>query len=175
MSSRDINDLSPGFRAQIEIMLSEAEFIGFDLLIYCTHRSLEAQARLYRNGRTLGQIQAKADQLTQQFNRQDLAMLLMDVGPQHGKKILTHAAPGQSYHNYGLAVDAVPLREGKPVWTIKDEADKALWVELGKLASHVSAEWGGNWDYFTDYPHIQQANVNWRELITGAVIAVNKT
>lgn len=170
MPSRDINDLSPGFRAQVQIMQDEADFIGFDFLIYCTQRTLVEQARLYRIGRDIESIKRKADELAERWNRTDLAMMLMEVGPQHGPHKLTWAGPGQSYHNYGLAIDAVPLREGRPVWTIGRVEDKALWTELGKLAANVSLDWGGNWQRFKDYPHIQQSNINWREMIAGAVL-----
>lgn len=169
MASRDIADLSPGFRAQVEILQDEADFIGFDLLIYCTQRELVEQARLYRVGRSLERIKRKADELAEQWNRPDLAMMLMEVGPQQGAHKLTYAGPGQSYHNYGLAVDAVPLREGRPVWGVECKEDRALWKELGKLAKTVSLDWGGDWARFKDYPHIQQKNINWREMIAGAV------
>jgi len=166
MPSRSIDDLSPGFRAQAVLLDSAAEFVGLDLLIYCTHRSFSEQAKLYRNGRSLAQIQHKADELCEQWGRADLASILMDVGPQMGKRILTYAAPGQSYHNYGLALDAVPLREGRPVWGDKEPDDLALWDLYGSLADDVNMDWGGSWVAGKiDRPHMQQKNISWQNLI----------
>ncbi|PHS70530.1 MAG: hypothetical protein COB22_07850 [Cycloclasticus sp.] len=166
MSSRSIDDLSAGFRAQAVLLKDAAEAVGLDLIIYCTRRSFAEQAKLYRNGRTLAQIQDKADELCEQWGRADLATILMDVAPQFGKRILTYAAPGQSYHNYGLALDAVPLREGRPVWGDTEPDDLALWNLYGELAGDVNMEWGGSWSPGKiDRPHMQQKNINWRNLI----------
>lgn len=62
---------------------------GIDVLIYCTKRSLEEQALLYRQGRTTP------------------------------GKIVTFAKPGESAHNFGMAFDCVPMLQGKPQWDPK--------------------------------------------------------
>lgn len=69
-------------------------------------------------------------------------------------KIVTKAGPGDSGHNYGLAVDLV--EDGDPdmagiQWSWKNNAD---YLKLGKLAKSSGLEWGGFWKSFQDYPHV---------------------
>lgn len=62
---------------------------------------------------------------------------------------VTNARAGQSFHNYGLAVDVVPIVGGKAVWN-----DGELWERVGKVGEALGLEWGGRWK-FVDKPHFQ--------------------
>ena len=163
MASRNLNDLQPHVREKAQLMLEASREVGFGLLIYCTLRDENEQARLYRRGRTLKQIQAKADELLTQWHRPDLATLLMEVGPQKGKRIVTNAGPGQSMHNYGLALDGCPTLEGKPIW----DEDDPLWETYGEMGVTAGFEWAGHWRSFKEFPHLQAPDINWRDLIRG--------
>lgn len=164
-TSRDLNDLQPQTRERAKQLLLLAGEAGLTLLIYCTLRPLDEQARLYRQGRSLATIQDKADELSDAFGRPDLAEILMGVGPQHGR-IVTSAAPGQSYHNYGLAIDGVVLRGGKPVWGHTSNEDLSYWTRYGELAEDVGFKWAGRWrGRSREFPHLQEPGVDWRELI----------
>lgn len=73
-------------------------------------------------------------------------------------KIVTNARAGTSYHNYGLAIDIVLIKDGKALWDIKTDFDgdgKADWIEVVQVFKNHGWEWGGNWK-FTDYPHFQK-------------------
>ncbi len=61
---------------------------------------------------------------------------------------VTNAKPGQSYHNYGLAIDVVEIRDGGPVWEV-------LPRNIVDIAISYGFEWGGDWNSFKDYPHFQ--------------------
>jgi peptidoglycan L-alanyl-D-glutamate endopeptidase CwlK len=91
------------------------------------------QARLYALGRSLPNVDASA------------------ARPLGGT--VTRARPGESYHNFGLAVDFAlddSTREGlQPTW--RPEA----YAILGEEAARVGLEWGGKWTSFRDYPHVQ--------------------
>ncbi len=164
MASRSIADLETTTRAKAEKFISLADAVPkFDYLIYCTLRTNEEQAILYRQSRPLSEIKAKAKELSDTWGRADLAKILMDAGPQYGPHV-TNAAPGQSLHNYGMAFDAVPMRNGKPVWGTSDADDKRLWTIYGELAEMAGLEWAGNWSTFREFPHCQQT-ADWRELI----------
>lgn len=85
----------------------------------------------------------------------------------NGKKgpIVTNAKGGQSYHNYGLAVDIVLLKDTDgngsyetASWeTAKDfDFDQvADWMEIVKIFKSYGWEWGGDWR-FKDLPHFQK-------------------
>ena len=66
-----------------------------------------------------------------------------------GRQIVTNARAGQSYHNYGLAIDVVPLNsKGVPMWSGVD------WTKIGELGKAYGFEWGGDWKN-PDRPHFQ--------------------
>jgi peptidoglycan LD-endopeptidase CwlK len=66
--------------------------------------------------------------------------------------IVTYAKGGESYHNYGLAVDYYLLSEdGKTAqWNVNDK-----WRRVAQIAKELGFEWGGDWTGFVDYPHLQ--------------------
>ena len=124
MPSRDLYDLHPAVRAKATAHLMACEAHGIDLLVTCTYRSIAEQDALYAQGRT-----------------------------KPGKKV-TKAKGGQSFHNYRLAYDVVPLRNGKPVWGTSGE-DGKLWQRVGELGEGAGLEWGGRWRGLIDLPHFQ--------------------
>lgn len=71
--------------------------------------------------------------------------------------IVTKAKGGQSYHNYGLAIDYALMLNGKTVsWdAAKDfDGDKiADWTEVASLYIQKGYQWGKS---FNDLPHIQK-------------------
>lgn len=62
----------------------------------------------------------------------------------------TKAGPGESYHNYGLAFDFVPMIGKTPAWDRDD-----LWQTCGSVAEALGLEWGARWPEFPDRPHLQ--------------------
>jgi peptidoglycan LD-endopeptidase CwlK len=90
-------------------------------------------------------------------------------------KNVTKADAGQSYHNYGLAVDIVLLldKNGDGIfetasWDTKADWDKdniADWVEVVKVFEKYGWEWGGSWKSFKDLPHFQKTfGYKWQQL-----------
>jgi peptidoglycan L-alanyl-D-glutamate endopeptidase CwlK len=72
--------------------------------------------------------------------------------------VVTRAKGGQSWHNYGLAVDIVLLVGGKASWDIKTDFDKdgrSDWMEVVDIFKRYGWEWGGDWKFF-DAPHFQK-------------------
>lgn len=79
--------------------------------------------------------------------------------------IVTKAKGGQSYHNYGLAVDIVLLidKDGNGTfetasWDTKTDFDgdtKGDWQEVVAIFKRYGWEWGGDWR-FVDTPHFQK-------------------
>ncbi|MGN8648305.1 M15 family metallopeptidase [Gracilibacillus sp. HCP3S3_G5_1] len=67
-------------------------------------------------------------------------------------KVVTNAKGGQSYHNYGLAVDYFLVSDDgkKALWTVNSD-----WKRVAEIAKSLGFEWGGDWTSFKDYPHLQ--------------------
>lgn len=108
MSDRDLNHLHPDLLPLAHDFLGKCKDAGLDILVTCTYRSPEEQAKLYAIGRT---EQVDAD-------------------------VVTYAKPGQSEHNFMIdgvkaskAFDIVPLVHGKLDWNEKS----ATWGEVIKI------------------------------------------
>lgn len=164
--SRAITDLQPPMLQRVEQLLRLVVSCDFDLLIYCTRRSFEEQAALFRQGRSLAEIRDKARELDLDWGRDDLAQILLDCPAQTSRAIVTHAGPGQSLHNYGLAIDAVPMRNGKPVWGTREPDDYQLWHRYGEMVRNVGLVWAGDWQSFREFPHAQLNHFAWQDLIS---------
>lgn len=164
--SRKISDLQYPFREKTMLFIHACNEAGLQVLIYCTKRTFKEQARLYRKGRSFQEIQNKAVELKTVYRRPDLAEILLSVGPQSGKNIVTWAGPGQSLHNYGQAFDGCPTEEGKPVWDTKEPEHTALWLKYGEIAKSFDLIWAGDWSKEKrEFPHVQQPGIQWQELI----------
>lgn len=86
---------------------------------------------------------------------------IYDQGRTKPGSIVTKAPPGSSYHNYGLAVDVVPLILGGKAldWSY----DFSKWANI---AAQWNIEWGGNWTGFKDMDHFElKCGHNWRDLL----------
>lgn len=96
------------------------------------------------------------------FTEQDA---LYAIGRTKKGSRVTNARGGQSYHNYGLAVDIVLLvdKDGNgthetAVWDTKGDYDNdriADWQEIVAIFKRYGWTWGGDWR-FKDYPHFQK-------------------
>jgi len=67
----------------------------------------------------------------------------------------TRAGAGLSCHQYGLAVDSAPLRNGKLQWDMADPWTRDAYFLYGRLAAEAGLEWGGNWRSLKDYVHVE--------------------
>ena len=67
--------------------------------------------------------------------------------------IVTKVKGGGSFHNYGLAVDIVPLdKNGKANYNV----GKDVWNKIGVAGQKQGLNWGGAWKGgFVDQPHFQ--------------------
>jgi len=91
-------------------------------------------------------------QYTSGFRSPEEQQKLYEEGRTEPGKIVTHAKPLWSFHNYGLAVDLVPLKDGKPWW----KAPYEIWEKIGIEAEKLGFIWGGRWlGKKKDMPHIE--------------------
>jgi|TARA_Y100001934_G_scaffold171878_1_gene203863 peptidoglycan L-alanyl-D-glutamate endopeptidase CwlK len=120
VSDKRISKLHPLVREKAKEFIIRAEKeLGKKLRVVSGLRTWDEQARLYAQGRTLP------------------------------GKIVTNAKPGQSLHNYGLAIDVVEIKDGKALWNNPD------WEKIARLGKSIGFEWGGDWKSFKDKPHFE--------------------
>lgn len=140
INSRKIEDLLPVVAEKVRAFIDACDAEGIDLLVTSTYRDHESQNELYAQGRT------------------------------KPGKIVTNAKGGESFHNFQCAVDVVPLRNGKPVWSTSGE-DGKLWNRIGEIGESVGLEWAGRWRTFREFAHFQYtAGLTLAQLREGAVI-----
>lgn len=99
-------------------IIAEMERLGHAVRIVEGFRTLEKQTQLYNQGRTTP------------------------------GSIVTNAKAGESFHNYGVAVDFVFRKEGY-------NATQKQWEMLGRVGKAQGFEWGGDWKQFVDRPHFE--------------------
>lgn len=125
----EVTELHPVVAAQTERLQTDAGRIGIAVVFTDGFRSVEEQDALHAQGRE-------------------------KAGP-----IVTQVKGGDSFHNYGLAVDfAIKTKAGKIVWDMEYDGNrngKPDWLEVVALAKKLGFSWGGDWNDFPDYPHLQ--------------------
>jgi len=72
-----------------------------------------------------------------------------------------YADAGQSYHNYGLAVDIVLLlpkgKVSRDMTIDLDNDGMSDWGEIVHVFKNYGWKWGGDWSSFKDYPDFEKS------------------
>ena len=147
-----IGKVKPALRLRLGELIRICSEDGIDIMVYCGLRSMKEQAVIFRQSRTKAEIDAKKQSLTDRGFPM-LASAIDAVGPQTGiiGRHTTKSAPGESWHQYGLAADCVPLVNGKPMW---DEGQDS-WEIYKEAASIVGLSWAGGWKHYKEIAHVQ--------------------
>lgn len=119
LSQQDkILSLHPSLQPYAHALIEKGIATGIPLIITDAFRSVEQQNQDYAKGRTAP------------------------------GSIVTYAKGGESFHNYGLAFDVVPVVNGKATYTYD-------WNKIGLLGKSVGLEWGGDFPH-PDRPHFEK-------------------
>lgn len=124
ITSRNVDDLVMPVKKLALDLIHACKEDGIDLIVTSTLRDFAAQAVLYAQGRTAP------------------------------GRIVTNARPGESFHNFRVAFDVVPVVGGKPVWGTEGK-DGELWQQVGEIGESLGLEWAGRWKSFRELPHFQ--------------------
>lgn len=135
----------------------------------------ELIAIYHRANNRLGRARLRFAYVLRTFPEQDAIYSIGRRG-RRGEGKVTNAKAGQSFHNYGLAVDIVLLidRDNNGTfetasWDIKADWDKDLiadWQEVVIEFKKSGWEWGGDWKSSKDNPHFQKTFGNsWQSLL----------
>lgn len=121
-SEARLAEVNPQLANRIRSMAADLKAQGINVMVVSGYRSFAEQNALYAQGRT------------------------------KPGNIVTNAKGGQSLHNYGLAVDVVPIgANGQPNWNVPN----STWQKIGAAGKKQGLEWGGDWKSFVDRPHFQ--------------------
>ena len=118
---RAVHELLPTVQVAANEALAECKRLGIDTLVTCTYRTGEEQAELYAQGRT------------------------------KPGKIVTRAKPGQSFHQYRVALDVYVVEAGKIDWS----GTSPKWRKMADIFISQGFEWSGAWKRFKELPHFQ--------------------
>ena len=136
INSRKLEDLHPTVQEMAQSFINKCAEQGIDVLITSTFRDIESQNALYAQGRTTP------------------------------GSIVTKAKGGQSFHNFKVAFDFVPLMNGKAMWN-----DTATFEKCGAIGESCGLEWAGRWKNFKELAHLQYtAGLSLRDLQEGKTI-----
>lgn len=137
VNSRKISDLHPRVQEMCRAFIAACMAEGIEVIITSTYRDNESQNALYAQGRET-------------------------PGP-----IVTRAHGGWSYHNYRLAFDFAPIKNGKVNWN-----DTAVFTRCGEIAESVGLEWAGRWEHNNELAHCQFTDgLKIAQLYNGEMIA----
>jgi len=142
----DLGLLAPDFRVQAEELLRRLRTEGHELKPFFGVRGLEEQARLWRQSRSAAQVQARVAKL-EASGALRLAAILRHVGPQVGRWA-TNALPGDSWHQWGEAIDCFVVERGAAVW----DARHPGYIRYASLAIELGLTSGRS---FGDAVHVQ--------------------
>ena len=121
--------LHPVVEERANQLVAKAAAKGITILITDGFRSAKAQDQLFEKGRTIDGY------------------------------IVTNARGGESYHNFGLAIDfAIRVPSGDVIWDRQYDGNGnsvSDWTDVVRMAKELGFEWGGDWQGFKDYPHLQ--------------------
>lgn len=83
--------------------------------------------------------------------------------------IVTYAKGGQSFHNYGLALDIVLINGKVPSWDTTKDFDKdgvSDWMEVIDIFHKAGWFWGGDFVKQPDKPHVEKTfKLTWQDCL----------
>lgn len=126
-SEERLREIHPALAAKIRTMAEMLEQEGITIRVVQGLRSWSQQLALWLKGR-------------------DARGNVVDT-----KKVVTRAAPGHSYHQFGLAVDLCPFENNIPDWN----ANHNSWKRMIAVGESLGLTAGAEWRSFPDNPHFQ--------------------
>lgn len=139
-TDNNVATLHPSVQNQVKSFLAKAYYrFGINLMVTDGYRTEEQQDKLFAQHRT--QKQVDAEKKKRGITR------TITANPEG--KYVTNSIGGYSNHNFGLAIDVVPIENGKVNYNTK------LWPIIGLIGESRGLEWGHRWKKFDDIPHFQ--------------------
>ena len=136
-TDRVIRTIHPSLQALAkEFVIRLEKEKGITVRVYFGLRTYLEQNQLYAKSRTTADLVTKG---------------IKGVKGAPSQKKVTNAPGGFSYHNFGLAIDMVEIKDGAAIWS----SSSPNWKVIGEFGESIGWEWGGTWTSFVDRPHFQ--------------------
>lgn len=150
----NIETLIPEFREKLTEVFAACQQRGIVMRPYMSRRTPLEQAKLWRQSRSLEEINAKIGKL-RASGADFLAGCIERSGPQNGPPV-TNAIPGLSWHQWDEAVDCFWLVNNDAEWSSSKLVNglNGYHVYAGE-AHRLGLTAGGTWISLQDWPHVQ--------------------
>lgn len=161
--SRDVELLAPELQDKVQLLRERCESRGLVLGVGTTVRGPEAQARLWCRSRTPEDVARRHDLLVR--IAPTLAGLLRPEWAAIGPQATVHL-PGQSWHQWGQALDVYVDVGGKAVW------EGSVAMAVAKLAKEVGLEHSYSrkeWEPKSRHWHAQLSRLETPLMVRGLV------
>lgn len=143
--NRDLSALHPGLQPLVTRWINNCRARKIQILVVETARSWDVMKAYYSRGRN------ELATVNSLYKRAGLRPITL----KDNRSTITNAMPGESWHYYGLALDAVPVINGKADWLYNPEDPKDYFDEMAEEADMLGLTWGGKFRTFPDYPHLE--------------------
>lgn len=157
----ELKKLKPEFKSLVEKVLEDCEASGVVMKPYFALRTPAEQARLWRQSRTTKQV-ISASAMLRSNGAHWISRILENVGPCYGKWA-TNALPGQSWHQFGEAIDCAWIVEGGFNWNVTDKPNNGYKVYASIAKAHGLYSLGesmGDWVHIQLQPY-SKPNYDW--------------
>jgi hypothetical protein len=149
-----LNDLVPDFRDKVSTLLTNCAAKGITMVPSEGLRTPAQQAIYWRQSRSLIEINNAIANL-RNSGAPYLADVLESVGPRHGDEV-TKVLPGNSWHQWGEAVDCFWEVDGKAEWSTSRKVNGLNGYQVyAQEAKNLGLTAGFFWPRFKDTPHVQ--------------------
>ena len=148
------NDLVPQFRDLVGQLLQNCLARGVQMVPTEGLRTPMQQAKYWRQSRSIVEITAAIGMLRSN-GASFLADVLDSVGPQNGDEV-TKVLPGNSWHQWGEAIDCFWEVDGKAEWSTAKKVNGINGYQVyAEEAQKLGLTAGLLWPRFKDSPHVQ--------------------
>lgn len=149
-----LTDLVPEFQEKVAAVLQQCAAQGITMVPSQTVRTPHVQARYWRQSRTRQEVEEAVTTL-RNAGAPYLAEVMVSVGPQEGEHV-TNALPGNSWHQWGEAVDCFWQVDNKAEWSSTRKVDGLNGYHVyAEAAKALGLDAGLFWRSLKDSPHLQ--------------------
>lgn len=140
-SLKNLSKVNPQLASRVKAMAADLAKKGIKVAVTDGFRTKAQQKALYAQGR----------QPLSTVNAMRKAAGMGPITAKENRSTVTKSKSGKSLHNFGLAVDVVPVEKGRPTWK---PSNPSTWNTIAAAAKKYGLTRGPAWDK----PHYELRN-----------------